>query len=37
MLSVYVPRGTTLERTVVEPGSSLPADAVWLDMVMPGA
>src|SRR5512143_208201 len=35
MLSVYVPRGTTLERIAVEPGSSLPENAVWIDMVTP--
>src|SRR5499426_3888350 len=35
MLSVYVPRGTTLERIAVEPGSPLPENAVWVDMVTP--
>ncbi len=35
MLSVYVPHGTTLERIVVEPGSSPPDNAVWIDMVTP--
>src|SRR5471032_732261 len=35
MLSVYVPHGTSLERTTVEPGDT-PADAaVWLDLVTP--
>jgi magnesium transporter len=35
MLSVYVPHGTTLERIAVEPGSSAPENAVWIDMVTP--
>jgi magnesium transporter len=35
MLSVYVPRGTTLERIPVEPGVALPATAVWVDLVRP--
>ena len=35
MLSVYVPRGTTLERIAVEPGSPPPDEAVWIDLVMP--
>ena len=35
MLSVYVPRGTTLERMAVEPGSPLSEEAVWIDLVMP--
>jgi len=35
MLSVYAPHGTTLERITVEPGSSLPENAVWIDMVTP--
>ena len=35
MLSVYVPRGTTLERMAVEPGSPLSDEAVWIDLVMP--
>ena len=34
MLSVYVPRGTTLERIAVEPGSPPPDEAVWIDLVM---
>src|SRR5215475_12535754 len=37
MLSVYAPRGTTLERIAVEPGSPLPENAVWVDMVTPSA
>src|SRR5262245_34252875 len=35
MLSVYVPRNTTLERIAVETGSPLPENAVWVDMVTP--
>ena len=35
MLSVYVPRGTTLERMAVEPGSPPSDEAVWIDLVMP--
>src|SRR4026208_1426257 len=35
MLLVYVPHGTTLERIAVEPGSSPPDNAVWIDMVTP--
>ena len=37
MLSVYVKRGTSLERVPVEAGISPPDDAVWIDMVMPTA
>jgi Mg2+ and Co2+ transporters len=35
MLSVYVHRGRTLERIVVEPGEAPPENAVWIDMVTP--
>jgi hypothetical protein len=35
MLSVYVPRGTSLERVAVEPGQSPPQNAEWVDMVTP--
>src|SRR5450759_2270426 len=35
MLSVYVHRGTTLERIVVEPGLPPPEEAVWIDLVTP--
>ncbi len=35
MLSVYVPRGTSLERVGVEPGGMPPEDAVWIDLVAP--
>src|SRR5712691_8654485 len=35
MLSVYVPRGTSLERIPVEPGQSPAEAAVWIDLVTP--
>src|ERR1043165_3762467 len=35
MLSVYVPRGTTLERMAVDPGSPPSDEAVWIDLVTP--
>ncbi len=35
MLSVYVPRGTSLERVAVEPGEKPPEAAVWIDLVTP--
>jgi magnesium transporter len=35
MLSVYVPRGTTLERVQIGAGDDIPEDAVWLDLVTP--
>jgi magnesium transporter len=35
MLSVYVPRGASLERIPVESGRSPPEAAVWLDLVSP--
>ena len=35
MLSVYVPRGTSLERIAIEPGQQAPAAAVWIDLVSP--
>ncbi len=35
MLSVYVPRGTSLERMTVEPDAPLPDEAVWIDLVAP--
>src|SRR5262245_8350458 len=35
MLSVYVPRGNTLERQVVEGAGDMPDGVVWLDLVMP--
>ena len=35
MLSVYVPRGTSLERVPVETGVAPPEEAVWIDLVSP--
>ena len=35
MLSVYVPRGTSLERISVEPGQAAPDGAVWIDLTSP--
>jgi magnesium transporter len=35
MLSVYIPRGTSLERTLVEPGSAVSDAAVWIDLIKP--
>jgi len=35
MLSVYVPRGSTLERVPVQSGSPPPDAAVWIDLVTP--
>ena len=35
MLSVYIPRGTSLERVTVESGEALPDGAVWLDLIRP--
>ncbi len=35
MLSVYVPRGGSLERIPVEPGQSPSEAAVWIDLVSP--
>jgi magnesium transporter len=35
MLSVYVPRGASLERIPVESGQSPPEAAVWIDLVSP--
>src|SRR4029078_10374273 len=35
MLSVYMPKGTTLERVNVESGATIPENAVWIDMVTP--
>ena len=37
MLSVYVPRGTSLERVTVEAGGTPPDAAVWIDLVTPTA
>jgi magnesium transporter len=35
MLSVYVPRDTSLERIAVEAGEAPPARAVWIDLLTP--
>jgi magnesium transporter len=35
MLSVYVPRAASLERTTLETGAPLPEAAVWIDLVSP--
>lgn len=35
MLTVYVPRGTSLEPHVVEDGAAIPDNAVWLDLFNP--
>lgn len=35
MLTVYVPRGTTLEPHPLEAGEEIPEAAVWLDLVNP--
>src|SRR5947208_7378221 len=35
MLSVHVPRGTTLERINIEHDGEIPDGAVWLDLVGP--
>jgi magnesium transporter len=35
MLSVYVPRGASLERVSAETGQSAPEAAVWIDLVSP--
>jgi magnesium transporter len=37
MLSVYVPRGASLERVEVKDGAQLPAEGVWIDLVNPNA
>jgi magnesium transporter len=35
MLSVYVSRGTSLERISIAPGQAAPEAAVWIDLVTP--
>jgi magnesium transporter len=35
MLAVYVPVGTSLERSVIAPGEEVPENAVWLDLINP--
>jgi magnesium transporter len=35
MLSVFVPRGTSLERIALAPDTAPPEEAVWIDLVKP--
>ena len=35
MLIVYIPRGTSLERRVIEDSGAIPEGAVWFDLVNP--
>ena len=35
MLSVYVPRGPSLDRIQLGHGSPVPENAVWFDLVSP--
>src|SRR5215210_6564110 len=35
MLTVHIPRGTSLARQVVEEGGPIPEGAVWFDVVSP--
>src|SRR5262245_32706358 len=35
MLSVHVPRGTSLERQAIENGADFPEGVVWVDLVVP--
>ena len=35
MLTVYIPRGASLERIAVAPGESPPPEAVWIDLITP--
>jgi magnesium transporter len=35
MLSVFIPRGSSLERVPLEPDAAPPDDAVWIDLVKP--
>jgi magnesium transporter len=35
MLTVYIPRGTTLERAALNSGEAVPEAAVWIDLVSP--
>ncbi|HVX98719.1 MAG TPA: magnesium transporter CorA family protein [Pseudorhodoplanes sp.] len=37
MLVAYSPRGSSLEQKVVEPGTAVPVDAVWMDLANPTA
>jgi magnesium transporter len=35
MLSVYIPRGSSLEKVPVEDGAEFPEGAIWIDLVAP--
>jgi magnesium transporter len=35
MLSVYVQRGSSLEKVPIQAGSAVPEDAIWIDLVAP--
>jgi magnesium transporter len=35
MLTAFIPRGASLEQIVVEPGTSVPEQAVWIDLANP--
>jgi len=37
MLVAYLPRGNSLERVEVPAGSSVPAEAIWFDLLSPSA
>jgi hypothetical protein len=37
MLSVFVSRGTLLERIALEAGAPLPETAIWIDLISPTA
>jgi magnesium transporter len=37
MLSIFVSRGTLLERIALETGAPLPETAVWIDLISPTA
>ncbi len=35
MLSVYIPRGTTLDRVQIDDGVEFPEGAIWIDLIAP--
>jgi magnesium transporter len=35
MITVYIPRGNTLEKYPVEDGADLPGEAIWIDLIRP--
>ena len=37
MLVAYLPRGNSLERLEIPAGSSVPAEAIWFDLISPSA